>query len=223
MKRFSTASFWGILVGLGILGGLMSGAWAADSPAKKRLLLVSFEIEKSDRADIVRCRACGNILGSGVVEGDPSPILTRMVWELLTDQAKEYELIDPGQAGGIYEARLAKKINPDLLVEMQAIGRELKADGVLWGGVFRYQNRRGSSYGVQTPASVSLDLHLLRVKDGAVVWKPQYNQTQKSLSEDLFQLGEVSRRGLRWLTAEELARSGLNELFKKFPGPQVLE
>jgi hypothetical protein len=223
MKRFSTASFWGMLVGLGILCGLMTGAWASDSPAKKRLLLVPFEIEKSDRSDIIRCRACGNILGAGVVEGDPSPILTRMVWDLLTDQAKEYELIDPGLAEGVYQAHLAKKIDQDLLAEMRAIGRDLKADGVLWGGVFRYQNRKGSSYGVQTPASVSLDLHLLRVKDGAVVWKPQYNQTQKSLSEDLFQLGEVSRRGLRWLTAEELAKSGLDELFKKFPGPQVLE
>jgi hypothetical protein len=223
MKRFFTASFWRTLVGLGILCGLMTGAWASDSPAKKRLLLVPFEIEKSDRSDIVRCRACGNILGAGVVEGDPSPILTRMVWDLLKDQAREYELIDPGLAEGVYQAILAKKIDQDLLVEMRAIGRDLKADGVLWGGVFRYQNRKGSSYGVQTPASVSLDLHLLRVKDGAVVWKPQYNQTQKSLSEDLFQLGEISRRGLRWLTAEELAKSGLEELFKKFPGPQVLE
>ena len=75
---------------------------------------------------------------------------------------------------------------------------------------------------MQTPASVSLDLHLLRVKDGAMVWKPQCDQTQKSLSEDLFQLGEVARRGLRWLTAEELAKSGLEEMFKEFPGPQVL-
>ena len=91
---------------------------------------------------------------------------------------------------------------------MKSIGQELKVDGVIWGGIFRYQNRKGTSYGVQDPASVSLDLHLLRVKDGAIVWRTQWAQTQKSLSEDLFQLGEVARRGLRWMTAEELAQVG---------------
>jgi len=223
MKRFSADSFWGALVGLGILFGLMNGAWASDAPAKKRLLLVPFQVEKTDRSDIVRCRACGNILGAGVVEGDPSPILTRMVWDLLTDQAKEYELISPGQAEGVYQAHLAKKIDQNPLAVMKAIGQELKADGVIWGGIFRYQNRKGTSYGVQQPASISMDLHLLRVKDGALVWKSQWNQTQKSLSEDLFQLGDVAKRGLRWLTAEELAKAGLEEMFKNFPEPQVLE
>jgi hypothetical protein len=76
---------------------------------------------------------------------------------------------------------------------------------------------------VQEPASVSLDLHLLRVSDGAIVWKAQWNETQKSLSEDLFQLGEVAKRGLRWMTAEELAKSGLAEMLKSFPGPQSWE
>jgi hypothetical protein len=223
MKRFSAASFWVVLVGLGLFFGLLNGAWASDSPAKKRLLLVPFQVETREGADIVRCRACGNILGAGVVEGDPGPILTRMAWELLTDQASEYELISPGQAEGVYQAHLAKKIEQDPLAVMKTIGRELRADGVIWGGVFRYQNRQGSSYGVQKPASVSLDLHLLRVKDGALVWKTQWQQTQKSLSEDLFQLGEVSRRGLRWMTAEELAKAGLEEMFKNFPGPQGLE
>ena len=223
MKRFFTNRFWGVLAGLGLLGGLLTGAWAADAPAKKRLVLVPFQVEKTDYSDIIRCRACGNILGAGRVEGDPGPSLTLMVWELLKDQAKGYELISPGQAEGVYQAQLAKKIDQDPLVLMKAIGQELKADGVLWGGVFRYQNRKGTSYGVQEPASVSLDLHLLRVSDGAIVWKAQWTKSQKSLSEDLFQLGEVAKRGLRWMTAEELAKSGLAEMIKTLPGPQAWE
>ena len=145
-----------------------------------------------------------------------------MLWELLTDQIKGYELVSPGQAEGVYQTQLAKKINQDPLVLMKAIGQELKADGVIWGGVFRYQNRKGTGYGVQEPASVSLDLHLLRVSDGAIVWKAQWTQTQKSLSEDLFQLGEVAKRGLRWMTAEELAKSGLAEMIKASSRPPSL-
>ena len=221
MKRIFTNRIWVVLAGLGLLGGLLTGAWAAEGPAKKRLVLVPFQVEKTEYSDIIRCRACGNILGAGRVEGDPSPNLTRMLWDLLTDQIKEYDLVSPGQAEGAYQAQLAKKIDQDPLALMKAIGQELKVDGVIWGGVFRYQNRKGTGYGVQEPASVSLDLHLLQVSNGAIVWKGQWNKTQKSLSEDLFQLGEVSKSGLRWMTAEELAKSGLAEMIKSFPGPQA--
>ena len=223
MKRISAKRLWGVLAGLGLLGGLLTGAWAADAPAKKRLVLVPFQVEKTDYSDIIRCRACGNILGAGRVEGDPNPNLTLMLWELLKDQVKGYELVSPGQAEGVYQVQLAKKIDQDPLVLMKAIGQELKADGVVWGGIFRYVNRKGTGYGVQEPASVSLDLHLLRVSDGVIVWKAQWNKSQKSLSEDLFQLGEVAKQGLRWMTAEELAKSGLAEMLKSFPGPHAWE
>ena len=73
MKRIFTNRLWGVLAGLGLLGSLLTGAWAADAPAKKRLVLVPFQVEKTDYSDIIRCRACGNILGAGRVEGDPSP------------------------------------------------------------------------------------------------------------------------------------------------------
>ncbi len=223
MKRIFTNRLGGILTALGLLGGLLTGAWAADAPAKKRLVLVPFQVESNGNADVIRCRACGNILGAGKVEGDPSPALTLLLWNLLKDQVKGYELISPGQAEGAYQTQLAKKIEQDPKVLMKAIGQDLKADGVIWGGIFRYENRKGTAYGVQEPASVSLDLHLLRVSDGLIVWKIQWSHTQKSLSEDLFQLGEVAKRGLRWLTAEELAQSGLAQMIKNFPGPQAWE
>ncbi len=223
MKRIFTNRLGGILTALGLLGGLLTGAWAADAPAKKRLVLVPFQVESRGNADVIRCRACGNILGAGKVEGDPSPALTLLLWNLLQDQVKGYELISPGQAEGAYQTQLAKKIEQDPMVLMKAIGQELKADGVIWGGIFRFENRKGTAYGVQEPASVSLDLHLLRVSDGSIVWKTQWSHTQKSLSEDLFQLGEVAKRGLRWLTADELAQSGLAQMIKNFPGPHAWE
>ena len=211
------------VLGAGVLLAFMAcGDLWADQPVKKRLALVPFQLERSGAA-LVRCRACGNVHQAGAIEGDPAENLTRITWDLLLEQGKDYDFISPGQVEGVYQSLLAKKIDTDPLPLIKALGQALKADGVVWGEVFRYENRKGTAYAVDRPAAVALDLHLLRVSDGALVWKAQFSETQKSLSENLFQLGETTRRGLRWMTAEELARSGLKNMTKDFPGPSLLQ
>jgi hypothetical protein len=212
-----------LALGAGVLWAFMAcGDLWADQPAKKRLALVPFQLERSGAA-LVRCRACGNVHQAGAIEGDPAENLTRIAWDLLLEQEKDYEFINPGQVEGVYQSLLAKKIDTDILPLIKALGQALKADGVVWGEVFRYEERRGSAFAIDRPASVSLDLHLMRVSDGTLVWKGQFSETQKSLSENLFQLGETTRRGLRWMTAEELARSGLKNMTRDFPGPSLLQ
>ena len=111
MKRIFTNRLWGVLAGLGLLGGLLTGAWAADAPAKKRLVLVPFQVEKTDYSDIIRCRACGNILGAGRVEGDPSPNLTLMLWELLTGSGQRVRTGSaPGRRKGPIRPSWLKKL-----------------------------------------------------------------------------------------------------------------
>jgi hypothetical protein len=216
--------FWGISVLAGSLFFLLlaGGDLLAEQPVKKRLALVPFQLERTEGSALVRCRVCGNVMKTGAIEGDPTEILTRMAWDLLTEQEKEYEFISPGQVEGVYQSFLAKKITADPLPMIRAIGQALQADGVLFGEVFRYEERRGTAYAADRPASVTLDLHLLRVSDGTLVWKAQWSETQQALSENLFQLGEVARRGLRWMTAEQLARNGLKNMIKDFPGPGLL-
>ena len=66
-------------------------------------------------------------------------------------------------------------------------------------------------------------LYCLDAGDGKLIWKAQFSETQKSLSENLFQLGAVAKRGLRWMTAEEMSRAGLTQMLKDFPGPGRLQ
>lgn len=218
---------WGwVAIGLGVAWlflGASAGVVGAEDQAKKRLALIPFQLERTEGSTIVRCRACGTLFTSGPIEGDPSETLTRIAWELLTDQAGDFEWISPGQVEGVYQGLLAKKIDANPLPLVREIGRALKADGVVWGEVFRYEERRGTAYGVSQPASIALDLHLMRISDGKLIWKAQFSETQKSLSENLFQLGEVAKRGLRWMTAEEMSRAGLNQMLKDFPGPGRLQ
>jgi hypothetical protein len=106
---------------------------------------------------------------------------------------------------------------------MKAMGTQLKADFILWGVIFHFQERIGTAYGVQKPASVSFDLHLLRVKDGSLVRRDQWTKTQRSLTENLLEAESFFKGKMRWLTAEELSFLGLQEILKDFPSAESLK
>ena len=85
------------------------------------------------------------------------------------------------------------------------------------GRVFRYRERVGTAFSVETPASVAFDLLLIRASDGRLLWVGRFNETQKSLFENLFRLRVFIKRGARWLTADELADFGLAQVLESFP------
>ena len=66
---------------------------------------------------------------------------------------------------------------------------------------------------------MTFDLLLIRVADGRILWSGRFEETQKSLSENLFNLGTFVRRGARWISAEEMAHSGLEQMLQTFPQP----
>jgi len=99
------------------------------------------------------------------------------------------------------------------------VGMTLEADAVLVGEVYRWQDRVGTDYGIEKPASVAFDLSLVRSSDGAILSRINYDKTQKSLMEDLLDLDTYVRSGGRWLTAEELADFGIKRLVSDMPLP----
>ncbi len=103
------------------------------------------------------------------------------------------------------------------------IGKELGADYIFTGFLFRFEERIGSYLGVDRPASVGFDIHLYRLKDGVEVWRGKFNETQRPLSENLLKIGSFIRRKGQWLTAEELSSVGMDELLTHFPSLQELE
>lgn len=109
----------------------------------------------------------------------------------------------------------AKKDVKELVI---SVGEMFKADTVLMGYVTKYTERMGEKYGVTKPASVSFTLFLFSAKDGSIIWTGSYKETQTSLSENLFNLRLFIKRGIKWLTADELAKWGIEETLKNFPG-----
>ena len=103
------------------------------------------------------------------------------------------------------------------------LGRALNVDYVLVGFLYRFDERMGSSIGVEKPASVGYDLHLFRVKDGKMVWSERFDETQQSLTDNLLKIGAFFRRKAVWLRAEELASVGMDETLNEMPTPEELE
>lgn len=118
-------------------------------------------------------------------------------WQIVSDrEVREMEpLVPPGSP----EARARR------------LGQLVYADAVISGRLLRFQEREGESMGAMSPASVAFVLEVWDVKRGDVIWSARFDETQKSLSEDLLNLGQVASRGVRWLKAEELSLEGVKK------------
>lgn len=93
------------------------------------------------------------------------------------------------------------------------VAKTLKADAAVMGSVFLYQERVGSRLGANPPASVGFEVKVVAA-DGQVLWVGNYYERQRPLTEDV--VGFVQRFGM-FVTAEELAEYGVDELMKEFP------
>jgi hypothetical protein len=95
----------------------------------------------------------------------------------------------------------------------QELGKALSLDAVLIGHVRVYRERAGQTFAA-IPAAVGFDVQVINAKDGTVVWKGDYFEEQKPFSEDF--RGMVERGG-KFVTAEELARSGVKRVMQRLP------
>jgi hypothetical protein len=94
-----------------------------------------------------------------------------------------------------------------------AVATRLKVDAAMIGEVSVYQERVGSRLGANPPAAVGFQAKLVAA-DGQVLWVGNYYERQRPMIEDM--LGFVQRWGA-FVTAEELARYGVEEVLEEFP------
>jgi hypothetical protein len=104
------------------------------------------------------------------------------------------------------------RMAPNLFARAEIVGKEVHADAVIYGSVHRFRERVGTEYGATAPASVSFDLGLIDVASGKVLWQGSFNETQESLSANLFNWWMFWRAGPHWFSARELAGLGVEKL-----------
>ncbi len=166
-------------------------------------------------ARMASCPVCGNVFQTDGHAPGAAKVVEDIVLEKLREH-KQFAVIAPGAAERDFPRPAAG--GPVSAEAWKKAGKELGADGILIGYVFRLRERKGRSYSVAKPASVAFDLHLVRVSDGALVWRGSFDRTQSSLMENLGRLSSFYKWGIKWLTAKELATEGVDEILKEFPG-----
>ena len=190
-------------------------------PIIQTLVVVGFRapISNGKEPELVRNPITGTSFMSWPVPEEVVDDLTDQLFETLA-RNRDRHLIPPGQAQGVIESIMGSdtKLGIHPLEMIQDVGKAFDADAVLVGQVYRWQDRVGTDYGIERAASVAFDLSLIRPSDGAILWRGNYDKTQKSLFENLFDLNTYIKSGGRWLTASELAGFGLEQLLSKMPG-----
>ena len=110
----------------------------------------------------------------------------------------------------IREAEQSLGSMPDA-VRLRRLGEMVYADAVIAARVQRYRERIGDEWGAKSPASVAFVLELVDARRGDVIWTARFDETQKSLSENIFAIGDIGTRGIRWLTADQLTEEGVKK------------
>ena len=91
----------------------------------------------------------------------------------------------------------------------QQVAQNVGCSALLETEISRFVEREGGALGVQQPAAVTFSYRLFDVQTGAVLCHGRFEEQQEAILDNLFSIGKAGRRGMTWITAEELAREGL--------------
>jgi len=183
----------------------------------KSIAVVGFSsaIGLGDDSRTMRSPLTGFVFEAEPVVREVTDLMSGMLFERLVSMER-FNLYSPEQTNGVLAGLLQTAAGLSMPQDKLfiGIGKRLEAEAVLTGLVFRWQEREGKQYGVNRAASVAFDLQLISTADGSVIWRDKFDKTQRSLSEDLFDLGTFLKARGRWMSARELADSGLERILK---------
>ena len=146
-----------------------------------------------------------------IVPGFAADKLTQMFWSRLRNR-QGVVVLSPSES---IKAIGSATGDATMTLESVAAGvaAKMKADAALIGQVLVYQERSGSRMGANPPATVGFEVKAV-APDGQVLWTGNYYERQKPLTQDF--LGFIHHGGV-FVTAEELAQYGTEEVLKEFP------
>jgi hypothetical protein len=172
--------------------------------------------EPGDDAGMVRNHLSGSMQMCRPVSRE---IVEKMTSSLMNGISTDhgYRLVPPEQVWSMFRQNLSSKLILGDVDLLKSIGQQFSTDAVLVGYIYQWRELRGTDYAAKSPASVAFDLYMVETRVGAILWKGNYDKTQRSLSENILDRMTFLRAGGKWLSAEQLAQLGLEDLLAKLP------
>jgi len=190
----------------------------ADGPVVKRMAVIAFQpLLPAEGSTMVVCPLCSAGFSGGKIEKGAETLVQESFIDKLHDY-NQVKVLPPEKVMLVYNRVVKESLKKSLVDVLAKVGAEVQADIIVVGYVYRYTERVGYDFSAEHPASVAFEIRLLNAKDGSTIWRGVFDKTQKSLMEDLFQTSSFFKGGAKWLTASELAKLGIDEIFKTFPG-----
>jgi TolB-like protein len=214
---------WGFLLLALVWGLAILRIPEARAEAKDSLAILPFLVERGeDPGRGAMCPLCKGVYRKGEILPGSQNTLTRLLYQKVETMGT-FKVVPLEKMEGVFSNWDMKVFEEKPIPSSVQLGKELNVDFVMTGFLFRFEERIGSSLGVEKPASVGFDVHLIRLKGEKMVWTGKFDETQRPLSENLFKIGSFVRRKASWLTAEELSSVGMDEMLKRFLGSKELE
>jgi hypothetical protein len=209
-----------------VLFGAVSQSTAFDADATRsqkdrpKLLIMPFkDMYQVYGMDTYRCPFTGRMHELGVVAASADDLMSEQLL-IFIKNLEHYRPVLADSASGLIAEHIAGQdrisSEMDYLV---AAGRDFGADLLLAGYLYRFEERIGSNYAAEAPASVAFSLILVDVNARNLLWARHFNKTQKALSDNLFELSDFIKRKGRWVTARQMALAGLEEMVLALPQP----
>lgn len=134
---------------------------------------------------------------------------------VIADELKSFpgsRLLSAAQVEGLLNGVVTNQMEM-----IKRIGKALQCDAILTSTITRFRERQGGEYAVDSPASAAFTMELIRVDDGKVLWRGNYEETQESLLSNLLSFGKALSRGFKWITVEQMVREGVHERLSNCP------
>ncbi len=181
-------------------------------PELKRIAVLPMDRASARAGGTARptCNISDAVIDTNIIPPEPAEKLTQQLFDRFRGDPR-FLLVPEGKCMGFLNNFIATDISQSQLSLIRAFGKQLQVDAVLYGKLYKYKERVGKTYSAQRPASIGFDLNLIRTRDGALLWRYNFDKTQQALTDNLFDIGLYRSKGMRWLTADELASYGLEK------------
>jgi len=145
---------------------------------------------------------------------DADRVMTRIVNAELKLRVEE-RLVAPDRVAEAYRTLVTDPALDTPRKRAVRLGEALDTQAVMVGTVWKYRERGALLDMPEGAASVGFALYLINAKTGVRLWRGTFDGTQKALTQDVLGGLKNLEMGLRWLSAEELARYGVKSVLRK--------